>query len=441
MNIHTRKTSGLDLAAVRTRASGETGPRFWRSLEELAETEEFTKFLHREFPEQASEWSDPASRRSFLRLMGASLALAGVGVSGCDHANSPPEKILPYVRQPENLVPGRPLYYATAISLGGIGTGVLAESHMGRPTMVEGNDKHPDSLGAIDCFTQASVLGLYDPDRSQVVKHGRAIGTFDGFLLAAITALDAQRPKAGAGLRILTETVTSPSLARQIQALLKEFPKAVWHQYEPAAPHAQRTGLTAYFGAPVIPRHHVEKADVILSLDADFLANGSGRIADAMAFGARREPEASGMNRLYTVEPTMTVTGSISDHRLPLLAQEILAFTVALASELGYELPGVLKEGKLLAFMKPHAALIAALAADLKKSAGKSLVLVGAGQPALVHALAAAINHLLNNDGSDGTVEYASPPDAHPEDQLRVPARSLRDDARGSGRRIVCPGR
>src|SRR5262249_8470320 len=147
---------------------GRTGPRFWRGLEELAETEGFLRFLHREFPEQASEWTDPAGRRDFLRLMAASLALAGVGGggSGGDPAPPPPEKVLPYVRQPENLVLGRPLHYATAVSLGGFATGVVAETHEGRPTMLEGNERHPDSLGAIDPLSQAALLTLYDPDRS-----------------------------------------------------------------------------------------------------------------------------------------------------------------------------------------------------------------------------------------------------------------------------------
>ncbi len=411
-NIHTRKTGGVDLfSALQGQVEGQTGPRYWRSLEELAQTEEFTEYLHREFPEQASEWTDPTSRRTFLRLMGASLALAGVGVTGCDPASVPPEKVLPYVRQPENLVQGVSLTYATAISLGGLATGVLAESHMGRPTMLEGNDQHPDSGGAIDCFTQASLLGLYDPDRAQVVKRGREIGTQDSFLLAAITAIDGLRPDKGERLRVLTETVTSPTLARQIRALLKEFPGATWHQYEPAAPHAQKAGLKSYFGRDLTPRYHLEKADVILSLDADFLANGVGRLPDARGYGLRREPKDGTMNRLYVVEPTMTVTGASADHRLPLRAYEIAGFAEALAGLLG--VAGV-SAGKT----KPTP-LLTALANDLKKSKGKSLVLAGAGQPAYVHALVAAINQALGNVGKDGTVEYGEAVEAEPVDQVK----------------------
>ncbi len=246
MTMHSRKTSGLDLVTLRDRLAGETGARYWRSLDELAETEEFQEFLHREFPRAASEWTDGASRRTFLKLMGASLALAGVGMSGCSQQGAS-EKIVPYVRMPEEIVPGKPLKYASAVTLGGHALGVVVESHEGRPTMLEGNDKHPDSLGAVDPFVQASLLTLYDPDRSQVVTRmsglGRGIRSYDLFLTAAVAALDAQRPGKGAGLRILTETVTSPSLARELEALLVAFPEAKWHQYEPCGRHSARASV------------------------------------------------------------------------------------------------------------------------------------------------------------------------------------------------------
>ena len=405
-----RKTTGPDLSTLRAALDGQTGPRFWRSLEELAETDEFTHYLHREFPEAASEWSDPTSRRTFLRLMGASLALAGVGVSGCDYVGVPPEKVLPYVRQPENLVLGKALRYASAISLGGFGTGVVAECHEGRPTMLAGNPKHPDSLGAIDALTQASLLGLYDPDRSQVVMKGRAISTFDSFLSEAVAALDAVRNAQGAGLRILSTTVTSPTLARQVRALLKEFPKARWHQYEPAAPHAAKAGLKLAFGRDLSVRHHVERADVILALDSDFLANGVGRLSDARGYGDRRDP--SRMNRLYVVEATMTVTGSSADHRLPLKSAEVLPFALHLARALN--VPGVAAPTG----PSTRAAFVSALANDLKNHRGTSLVLAGANQPPYVHALVAVINRALGNDGANGTVEYAEPVEAEPVDQL-----------------------
>jgi MoCo/4Fe-4S cofactor protein with predicted Tat translocation signal len=412
-----RKTTGSDFATLRASLDGQTGPRFWRSLEELATTEEFTHYLHREFPEAASEWTDPASRRNFLRLMGASLALAGVGVSGCDYHSAPPDKIVPYVRQPERIVPGQSLRYATAVSLGGVGTGVVAESHEGRPTMLEGNPNHPDSLGAIDPLTQASLLGLYDPDRSQVVMKGRMISTFDSFLAAAVSMLDAQRTKKGAGLRLLTTTVTSPSLARQIKALRKEFPEATWHQYEPAAPHAAKAGLKRAFGKDVSTHFYVERADVIVALDCDFLAAGGNRLADARGFGDRRDPgpDKTGMNRLYAVEPSLTVTGASADHRLPLKSADVLAFALELAKRLN--VPGVAAPSASPA-VATLSKFLDALAKDLKAHAGKSLVLVGPNQPEYVHAVAAIINHALGNDGEKGTIVYTDPVESEPVDQL-----------------------
>ncbi len=412
MNLPTRKTSGLDVAASRAKVAGQTGSRYWRSLDELAETEEFREYLYREFPEAASEWTDPASRRTFLKLMGASLALAGVGGAGCGYED-PPEKILPYTRAPERLVPGKPQHYATAISLGGHGVGVIAESHMGRPTMLEGNPDHPDSLGAIDFLTQSAVLGLYDPDRSQVVLKRGEIKPFDEFLLAATSALEGQKPKRGAGLRILTETVTSPSLARQIHELLMEYPEAKWHQYEPAAPHSAKAGLKQALGRHVSVRYSLKKADVILALDSDFLACGFGRLPMARDFGAGRDPEqAAGatMNRLYVVEPTTSVTGSSADHRLPVRAKDVVAFAQALARRLG------LGSAKDAPAISEHSVFLDALAKDLQACKGKSLILAGPTQPPQVHALVAVLNDVLGNTGM--TVSYAEPVEAAPVDQI-----------------------
>lgn len=426
-----RKTTGPEAAALGAAPGGRTGPRFWRSLEELAETEEFARFVGREFPDAASDWSDPASRREFLRLMGASLALAGVavGAPGCDYHNTPPEKLVPFVRQPENRVQGQALQYATAVSLDGFGTGVLATSYEGRPTMLEGNPKHPDSLGAIDALSLGSLLELYDPDRSQVVMKGRLINTYDGFLGAALPALDAQRAAKGAGLRVLTGTVTSPTLARQVRALLKDFPEAKWHQYDPAAPHAEWAGLRRAFGRPVSVRRRVERADVIVSLDSDFLGCGAGSLADARAFASRREPgpEKAGMNRLYAVEPMPTVTGTTADHRLPLKAAEVPAFAASLARAVG--VAGVPEGGAL-----PEGAsrFVTAVAGDLRAHKGRSLVVAGGAQPPYVHALAAAINHALGNDGPDGPVEYAEPVEAEPVDQVASLAGLCKAMAGGS---------
>ena len=416
LNIHSRKTSGLnlDLSAVRAKLADETGPRFWRSLEEIAQTEEFTHYLHREFPEQASEWTDNDSRRNFLRVMGASLALAGVGMSGCDYIKNPPEKILPYVRQPENLVQGKPLYYATAVTLGGYGAGVVVESHMGRPTMVEGNEKHPDSLGAIDSKSLAMVLGLYDPDRSKVVLKARKISTFDTFLISALTNFDAQRAKKGAGIRLLTETVTSPTLARQIKLFLAEYPEAKWHQFEPAAPHSAKLGAKLAFGRDVSLKYNVDKADVILAIDSDFLSSGPGSLLYARQFAARRESLKGepGMNRFYAVEPTMTVTGANADHRQTLRALEIAPFAQTLAKALGVNVAAPAEIPAVSAI----AAFTDALAKDLASRKGKSLIVAGGSQPPYVHALALAMNQALGNIGT--TVEVIEPVEAEPVDQM-----------------------
>src|SRR5579864_5526950 len=197
-------------------------PLYWRSLDELAGTDEFRAFVEDEFPNRKPDWNDPASRRGFLRLMGASIALAGA--SAC--TKQPKEVIVPYVRQPEELIPGKPLYYATAMSVAGIATGMLVESHLGRPTKIEGNPEHPASLGATNAEMQASVLTLYDPDRSQTVTRDGNISDWGSFIAALTAARDAAKPKKGAGIRILTGTVTSPTLATQMQNCLSEFPAA-----------------------------------------------------------------------------------------------------------------------------------------------------------------------------------------------------------------------
>src|SRR5574341_319420 len=320
-----RQRQPLDLDALRARLAAKRGPEYWRSLEELAATPEFEDYLHREFPENASEWNDPIGRRRFLQLMAASLALAGLSAA-C--TRQPTESIVPYVRQPEQFIPGRPLYYATAMTLGGYATGLLVESHLGRPTKIEGNELHPASLGATDAFAQASILSLYDPDRSQVVLEAGRISTWSAFLAALNRALANQAAKRGAGLRILIETVTSPTIASQIQALLAKYPEAKWHQYEPVNRDNARAGAKLAFGEVVETQYRFDKADVVLSLDADFLGGGPGSVRYARDFMQRRQAGSSGgeMNRLYVVETTPSITGAVADHRLSLQACEMTLF-------------------------------------------------------------------------------------------------------------------
>src|SRR5438105_1988233 len=234
----------LDLTAIRARLQIAQGPEYWRSLEELADNQAFQEFVQREFPQQASEWHDSVSRRHFLQLMGASLALAGLGAC----SRQPEEKIVPYVRAPrEAIVPGQALYFATTLTLGGVALGVLAKSAMGRPIKMDGNPQHPASLGATDAFAQAAVLTLYDPDRAQAVLQRGQISTWNAFLTALSTALESQRLTGGAGVRVLTETVTSPTLAEQLRTLLTKFPAARWHQYEPVTTYTVQAGARLAF--------------------------------------------------------------------------------------------------------------------------------------------------------------------------------------------------
>jgi MoCo/4Fe-4S cofactor protein with predicted Tat translocation signal len=423
------KIPPTDLASLRKGLSRLGGRRYWRSLEELSASPAFIELLKREFPAQAAEWNDPAGRRSFLQLMGASLALAGV--VGC--TRQPEEKIVPYVHAPEELVPGRPLYFATALTEGGFAQGVLVESHMGRPTKVEGNPEHPASRGATDVFGQAAVLGLYDPDRAQTLRELGETRPWDSFVSTLSAALDAQRPIQGDGLRVLTETVTSPTLAAQLEELLAELPKARWHQYEPSAPDNARAGAVLAFGEPVGIRHHLETADVILSLEADFVSEGPARLAAIRDFASRRRPDAvAGMNRLYVVESTPSLTGAAADHRLPLASAQIEGFCRALAVRLGLD---VAAPAGATAFSESW---LSALARDLMAHRGSGVVMAGESQPPAVHALCHAINEHLGNVGR--TVSYTEPVEARSSDQAASLAELAEDMASGKVDLLVILG-
>jgi molybdopterin-containing oxidoreductase family iron-sulfur binding subunit len=403
-----------DITLLRERLERTRGREYWRSLDALARTPEFREFLHREFPQNASEWLDPVGRRGFLKLMGASLALAGI--SAC--TRQPNEEIVPYVRQPEELVPGKPMFYATAMPFAGAGVGLLVESHEGRPTKIEGNPEHPISRGATDLYAQAAILGLYDPDRSLSLTHLGDIRTFDAFVAAMRAALTAQQANRGEGFRILTETVASPTLHAQMQELLARFPSAQWVQWEPFGKHNPREGARLAFGEYVEPQYAVDRADVILSLDSDFLLSVTSGLRHARAFASRRRIEGSRAQtiRLYAVESSPTNTGTKADHRLPLRASEIERFTRALAVRLGVTAGG--------AAAAPAAAetWLAAVAKDLQNARGRSLVIAGDGQPPIVHALSHAINEALGNVGA--TVVYTATAEARPTDQ-RATLREL----------------
>jgi MoCo/4Fe-4S cofactor protein with predicted Tat translocation signal len=405
------KKDKLDLDTVRARIAETKGPEFWRSLEELAGSTEFKEMMHREFPKGASEWLDDVSRRGFLKLMGASMALAGM--TAC--TKQPLEAIVPYVKQPEELVPGRPLFFATAFSLGGYASPVLVESHTYRPTKVEGNEQHPASLGGTDIFAQASILGMYDPDRSQNVVHNGELDTWGAFVEAIEAPLKAQNASNGAGIRILTKTISSPTLADQLHAVLSRYPQAKWHVYEPVNRDNVLEGAKMAFGQPVETQYKLENAGVIASLDADFLYAGfPGSVRYGRDFAKRRNPDVGTMSRLYVVESTPSSTGAKADHRLPVRATEVESFARALAAKLGAGAGG----GTLSAEQGKY---LTALANDLQSHKGSSVVIAGDHQSPAVHALAHAINQALGNVGK--TVIYTDPVDANPVNQ----ADSIKD--------------
>ncbi len=412
-----------DIDWLRRQLEKSQGRQFWRSLEEIADTRYFQEFLKREFPDQASEWHDPVSRRNFLKLMGASLSLAGL--TSC--TRQPKETILPYVRQPEEIIPGKPLFFATAMPLSGVATGLLVESHEGRPTKIEGNPEHPASLGATDVFCQASVLSLYDPDRSQTLTYLGDICPWSAFWGAISVIVERQQARQGAGLRILTETVTSPTLASQIRGLLARFPEARWHQYEPASRDNVRAGARLAFGEAVNTTYHLDKAKVIVSLGSDFLASGPGCLRYAHDFADRRRLGADKreMNRLYVVESAVSSTGSVADHRMPLRASEIADFARALGSRLGIAplRSGLQNASPVLG--PSYAAWIDGAVRDLRSHRGASLVIAGDHQPPEVHALAHAINQVLENVGS--TVVYTEPMEFNPVDETESLRGLVRD--------------
>jgi molybdopterin-containing oxidoreductase family iron-sulfur binding subunit len=412
MTLHSRKTVGLDFSDMRQRLAATKGQQYWRSLEEMAATEEFQDLLQREFPQQASAWHDPVSRRRFLQLMAASLALAGLGAC----APAPQEKILPYVRAPEEVVPGRPLYFASAMPFNGTALGVLVESHMGRPTKIEGNPQHPASLGASHAFAQGSVLTLYDPDRSQAVTYAGRITSWGIFLSAITRLMGEQRQQNGRGVRLLTETVISPTLAYQLQQFLTRYPAAKWHQYEPVNRSAAWEGARLAFGEYVEPQYHFDQAAIILALDADFLSCAPDSVRYAHDFAAKRRvwQGQTAMNRLYAVESTHTNTGAMADHRLALRPSEIRRFTLVLAQELGIDVgPAQVPQPPLA---EADLRWLRAVADDLRRHQGASIVIAGQHQPPIVQALAHAINHTLGN--VDHTLFYTDAAAAKPIDQL-----------------------
>ena len=324
-----------------------------------------------EFPLGAGDWPNELSRRRFIQLMGASIALAST--TSC--TRSPLERILPYQKQPEEIVPGNPLFYATALTLGGYARGVLVETHEGRPTKIEGNPLHPASLGSTDVFMQAELLTLYDPERSQALTRSGQISTWEIFLGEISAASQSWKTNGGAGVRILTRNQTSPTFLDQLTRLLAKFPGAKWHVWDPLQTE------------PVDALYHFDRAEVILSLGGDFLDLGPAMVRYTRDFAARRRPDGT-MNRLYVAESTPTLTGSMADHRLVLKPDELEQFAREMESG-------------------GNTNTARAIAADLRAHAGRSLVVASQFASPALRAAARRLNESLGNVGA--TVDYISP--------------------------------
>jgi MoCo/4Fe-4S cofactor protein with predicted Tat translocation signal len=399
------KPASLELDEVRQKLAAAKGPKYWRTLEELSGQQAFGEMLEREFPRQASEWVDPVSRRSFLKLAGASMALAGL--AGC--TKQPLEQILPYVRQPEQLIPGKPIFYATAMPFHGHALPLLVETHEFRPTKVEGNPQHPASLGATDLFAQASILDLYDPDRSTVLTHMGESRPWGEFALALAAEAAAQKATQGAGLRFLSGSVSSPTFAWQMKAVQGLYPQAKWHRWEPVNRDGARAGSKLAFGGYYDAIYKFDAAAVIVSLDADFLSGswypGFVRYARDFARGRKLE-NGNQMNRLYVAESSPSTTGAKADHWLALRPSEVDAVARYMAGKLGAGAGG----GEL--GNEAQKLWADAVVADLQAHKGKALVVPGEFQSPAVHALAHAMNAALGSVGQ--TVTYIEPVEADP---------------------------
>ena len=401
------KPARLELDAVRKQLAEAKGPRYWRTLEELSGQEAFGEMLEREFPRQHSEWLDPVSRRNFLKLAGASMALAGL--AGC--TRQPLEQILPYVRQPEELIPGKPIYFATAMPFSGYAQPLLVETHEYRPTKIEGNPQHACSLGSSDLFAQASILDLYDPDRSTVITYQGEPRPWGEFLGAMRTRVMYHKGNQGAGLRFLSGAVCSPTLGSQMKAIQQLFPQSKWHRWEPAHRDGARAGSKAAFGGYYDPQYKFAAADVVVSLDASFLSGSwfPGFVRYSRDFMSRRKlqgPNAE-MNRLYVAESAPTTTGAKADHRLVVKHSEVDKIARALAAKIG-----VAGEGSAGNLSPEQQKWVDAAAADLQGHHGKGLVVPGEFHGAAVHALAHAMNAALGNVGQ--TVSYIDPVEIDP---------------------------
>jgi MoCo/4Fe-4S cofactor protein with predicted Tat translocation signal len=414
--------------------AGRTGRDYWRGLEELLDTPAFREAVAEElpgswrlalepgnslpsdgeFPGGAAEWSDGLTRRGFFRLLGAGATLAGV--AGC--TEPPREPIVPYVERPVEVTPGLPLHYATSMAVDGFATGLVVESHVGRPTKVEGNPDHPASLGASGAYEQASVLQLYDPSRARAVSVRGKPSTWDAFVEAFGPDGPHAPAAAGEGLRFLLEPTGSPLLAVLLDRIRERYPRAGIHFYAPLAAGAPLEASRVVFGRPLMPQFDFRRADVILALDSDFLAGGPFHLRYARHFTERRRVRApsGNMNRLYAVEPMLTPTGAMADHRLAVRGREVRDVAGAVLAEVvlgaglrpGGMLDDVAPVLERLRGASPHRGWAAAVGRDLAAHRGAAVVVAGDRQPPAVHAMAHLLNAALGSLGR--TVTFTGSP-------------------------------
>ncbi len=396
----------MELAEAREKLSrANSGPQYWRCLEELAQSDSFFEMLHREFPRQASIWPEDGSRRNFLKLMSASMALAGL--SAC--VKIPLEPIVPYVWQPNEVVLGKPLFFASAMPFGAYASPVLVESHEGRPTKIEGNPEHPAGLGGSCVFSQASILDMYDPDRSQTITYLGELRTWSDYVIALRGALNSQKAVQGSGLRILSAPTSSATMASLMDQVQAAFPQSKWVQWEPVNRSNVFAGSKAAFGDYVETRYNLEKAEIVLSLDGDFLSSGyPGFLYYARQFAARRNPELrEKMARFYSIQSTPTNTSGKADHGLPVRASEVEQVARAVAAGIGAGGGGNVNP--------EYQKFVAAVIKDLQAHKGAAVVIPGDNQPPSVHALAHAMNTALGANGN--TVVYTESVQVKPQDQ------------------------
>ncbi len=387
--------------------------RQWRSIAELEQDPAFVARVTAEFPHLSGAMAEPIGRRRVLKLMAASLALGGL--TGCDPAGAD-KQIVPAVIQPPQIVPGLPDHYATASTALGTAVGVVVTHRMGRPIKVEGNPHHPASLGATDVFAQAALLDFYDPDRAGAITVG-GVPSDSAALRAALVERRARfAATQGAGLRILTNGITSPSLGMRIDALLKQYPRAAWHQWDGVPRDEPRAAAVLAYGRPVEVVPRLAEADVILALDSDLLSSAPGHLAHARAFADRRNPARTGrMSRLYAIEPTPTLTGARADHRMIAHPRQLHEVVRALAASV---------LGGRQAAPAPFAAIID----DLKAAHGRALVHAGPDMTRESIALVHAVNEVLG--GRDRTFDVLEPAEHAPVDQgesLRALVKDMHD--------------